>query len=165
MTVQSVNTAAVQSPVQVSVSPVVKGFLGDVVDETKKQLGTNVNRALHPIDTSKRVAHLVDETPRQIVTNLFKPYKDAIKSGHTGKAVGHLLANVVSVGAVVLGGRFLLNKAGLLPSGGASVGYGSPLSRVFDLVAAPFKFVGGLLGKAFGFLKGGVHAGGAGVGF
>lgn len=156
MTIQTVNSLPVTSPVQVSTA---KSFLGDVVDEAKDQLGVNVKRVLSPIDTSKRVVGLVDQSPRQLFHTFLDPYTNAVKSGHSGRAVGHLLANVVSIGAVVLGGRFLLGKAGLISNGGASVGYGTPLTRIFDLVKAPFKLVGGLVGKLFS------HGGRAGVGF
>jgi hypothetical protein len=108
----------------------VKSFFGDVWSGSVDQLKTNGGRVLNPIDTAKDAIAYLDKTPKQMASSLFGSYVNDVKGGHAGRAVGRLLANVATVGGIVLGGRFLLGKIGV--GGGASVGTSGPLGNFFS---------------------------------
>lgn len=119
-------------------------FLKDVWEGGKEQMGSNIGKVLHPIRSAKNAFTMVTH-PGDAVKQIAQPYKNDIATHHSGKAVGRVLADVLSVGAVVVGGRALLNGGG-----GAHVGFNSPLRSVLGfagkVIAAPFKVAGWALG-------------------
>lgn len=106
----------------------VKNFFGDVWSGSVDQLKTNGKRVINPIDTAKDAIGYLDKTPKQMFRGLVDPYVNEIKAGHTGRAVGKLLANVATIGGAILGGKFLLGRLG---GGGASVGTSGPIGNFF----------------------------------
>jgi hypothetical protein len=155
----------------VNVPSGVKNFFGDVWSGSVDQLKTNGKRVLNPIDTAKDAASYLNKTPKQMWHALVDPYVLEVKSGHTGRAVGKLLANVATIGGAILGGRFLFSRLG---GGGASVGTSGPIGNFFSgvgnvvgAVTRPIGNVLGSIGRGIGnairwIIPGG---GGAGVGF
>ena len=148
----------------------VKDFFQDVWVGGKEQIGSNVGKALNPIRTTKNAWQMI-KNPGQALSQLAAPYRQDLASGDPGKAVGRLLANVATIGGIVLGGRALLGRFG---GGGASVGMRGPVGAAFDAVSG---FVGGItrsVGKVFtgalGVVGNGVRwliggGGGASIGF
>lgn len=168
--VPSAQTPAYYQPQGPVVPAGVKDFFGDVWVGARDQFKSHGQKVLNPIDTINRG---LDTTPRQFVRRTLAPYKNDFRTGNYGRALGRVLANVATVGAVVLGARALLSKG--LPSfgGGASVGYRGPIATLFDTVTGAvgglFKGAGNLVrgvGSAvaapFRWLLGG--GGGAGIG-
>jgi hypothetical protein len=136
--------APTQPPVQLTLSPEVKGFFSDVWAGGKDQMAAHGNRLLHPVDTVRRGVGLLDKTPRQMFHLAFDGYLNPIKNGHPGQALGKLAANALVVGGAFLGGRALLGRVGSI-GGGASVGVRSPLGVMFDSAA---RAVSGVVGTA-----------------
>lgn len=168
--VPSAQTPAYYQPSQGPVVPAgVKDFAGDVWVGAREQFKSHGQKILNPIDTINRG---LDTTPRQFVKRTLAPYKNDFKTGNYGRALGRVLANVATVGAVVLGARALFSKG--LPNigGGASVGYRGPIASLFHTVTGAVgnlfqgagnivRGVGSAVTAPFRWLLGG---GGAGVG-
>jgi hypothetical protein len=122
----------------------VKNFLKDVWLGGKEQTGKNVDKVLHPIRSGKNAWEMV-KNPGDALDTIAAPYKQDFKTGHPGKAVGRVLANVLAIGAAVVGGRFLLGRGG-----GAQVGFRGPVGAVLDgigsVVGGAFRAVGSVVG-------------------
>lgn len=154
----------------VTVPQGAKNFFGDVFHGTVDQLKDNAGAVIHPIRTAKGVIHLVDKSPRQMFHSVVDPFTTDIKSGHAGHALGRLIGDAATVGAVVLGGRFL---AGHFSGGGASVGSSGVLGQIFDkvgsVVGAVTRPIGNLVGGAFhavgSFVRWIIPGGGPSVGW
>jgi LysM repeat protein len=152
-------------------------FLRDVWEGGKEQMGKNVHKALHPIQSTKHAWEMVTH-PADGLAEIAAPYQQDFATHHGGKALGRVLANVVTVGGLLVGGEALLGAGG-----GASVGYargplgwlGAGASGVlnagravvggaFSLVRGGFRMVGSACEGLFNFLAGGA-GGGASVGW
>jgi hypothetical protein len=153
-----------------SVPAPVKSFFGDVWDGTVDQLKDNGGAVLHPIRTAKGFVGLIDKSPRQMFHAVVDPYTTDIKSGHAGHALGRLIGNAATVGAVLLGGKFLAGQVG---GGGAGVGVGGPIGdflngvgKVVGKVTRPIaSVVGGVFHAIGSFVRWIIPGGGPSVGW
>lgn len=115
------------------------GFLKDVWIGGRDQMVSHGKKVVNPIDSAKRGWELAKK-PGEAVRVIAEPYKQAIRTGHPGQAVGRALANVLVVGGAVVGWQHLSR------GGGANVGYnGRLLDSVGRVVTAPFRLVGGVV--------------------
>jgi hypothetical protein len=152
-----------------SVPQGAKNFFGDVWSGSVDQLKANGGRVLHPVDTVKDAISYIDKSPRQAFHAIVDPYTNEIKAGHTGRAVGKLVANVATVAGAVLGGRFLFGR---LTGGGASVGFSGPIgtfvSGVGNVVGKVTRPIANVVGGVFHGIGNVIRAiipGGPSVGF
>jgi LysM repeat protein len=147
----------------------VKDFLKDVWQGGKEQVGSNIGKVLHPVRSVKNAWEMI-KNPADAVRQIAAPYKEDFKTGHPGKALGRVLGQVASIGAVVLGGRALTGGIG---GGGAGVGFNGPLSWITRpigaVVGGTARFVGNVVGGVFhgigNVVRWIIPGGGARVGF
>lgn len=120
----------------------VVSFLKDVWAGGKEQMGKHVDKALHPVRTTKNAWQMI-KNPGDAWRQISQPYKDDFRTGHPGKSVGRVLANILTVGGLAAAGRLLLGRGG-----GAHVGMRGPIGLAFDTARAAVGGAFRAVGKA-----------------